>query len=96
LWIVADTKDVGETLAIEPANQLHGHVHISISGSRDDGRRQVLALDYSKRVAAPAKPNADIGLLGKPYLVGVNANPKYDVGSSSASSANSERCRLRP
>jgi hypothetical protein len=96
LWIVADTKDVGETLAIEPANQLHRHVHISISGSRDDGRRQVLALNYSKRIAAPAKPDADVGLLGKPHFVGVNANPKYDVGSSSAPSAHTERRRVGP
>ena len=96
MWIVADTKDVGETLAIEPTNQLHCHVHISISGSRDDWRRQVLALNYSKRIAAPAKSNADIGLLGKPHLVGVNANPKYDVGSSSASSAHTERRRVGP
>jgi hypothetical protein len=96
LWIVADSQNVGETLAIEAANQLDGDVHISIGSSRDDRRWQIFALDYSKRIAAPAKSNADIGLRGEAHLVGVNPDAEDDVSRPIARSADSEGRRVGP
>ena len=93
--VISDAEYVRQTLSVDSTHQLHGDVHVSIGSAGHDRRRQIVPLHDSHRVAAPAKPDADVGLFRETNFVGVYSNQQNDVRRSVARSPDRERSGVR-
>lgn len=87
---VANPDHVGETLGIDATKQLDGDVDVSIGSAWYNRRGKIVALNDSQSVAAPAKPNTEVGLGREPHFVGVNSHQQENIGRTAARPANSE------
>jgi hypothetical protein len=92
--LVPDADRIGETLPIQPPDQLDRDVHISISSPGDDGRREIVSLHNAQSVSAPAEPNSHVGLFGKTHFVGVNTDEQMDGRISCPRTADPKRCTI--
>jgi hypothetical protein len=72
--VVANSDLVGEAFSVDAAHQLDSDVDVSIGSAWNDRRRKVVALHDSQRVAAPAKSNTKVWLLGESHFVGVDSH----------------------
>jgi hypothetical protein len=93
---VADSELVGEAFGIETADKLHGDVDISIGSARDDRRGQVVALNDSQSVAAPAQSDANVGLLRESNFVSVDSDEQNHIALTFSRTAKSEQRRISP
>jgi hypothetical protein len=87
----ADSEFVGEAFGVEPADELHGDVDVSICSAGNNRRGQVVALNDSQSVAAPAKSDANMGLGRKSNRVGVNSDEQNHIARPFLCATDSER-----
>jgi hypothetical protein len=90
-----NTDPFREAFGVDASEQLHRDVDVSIGGPRHDWRGKVVALDYSNRIAAPAKPDAYPGLRSESNLVGVNSHQQEDISRTCPGAADSESGGIR-
>jgi hypothetical protein len=89
---IADTDSFGEAFSVDATEQFHGDVDVSISSSRHDRRRKIVALNHSHRVTAPAQANTNPGLRRESHFIGVDTHEQKHICRTVSRAANAERC----
>jgi hypothetical protein len=87
---IANSDHVREAFSIDTTEHLDGDVDVSIGSARYNRRWEIVALNDSQSVAAPAKSNTDVGLGREPHFVRVNSHEKENIGRATARPANSK------
>jgi hypothetical protein len=86
-----DAELVRQTFGVDSPDQLDCDVDISIGSARDDGRRKIVPLHHSHRIAPPAQSDANVRLRTEANFVGVYSNQQPDVRRSVLRAADAER-----
>jgi hypothetical protein len=69
----ANSDHAGETFSVDATEELDGNEDVSIGSAWYDRRWKIVALNDAHGVAAPTKPDADVGLGRESNFVGVNS-----------------------